>query len=228
MLITGGAGGIGRVIARRFAHEGAAVVIADLLDDDAETVVRSIREAEGLAVYQRTDVTSFDQVEAAVRRALDDACPAPLWNQCFKTGGSQNLGRYTNPEFDELLGQINRETDFDKRKKLVNDAQDLLDQDPPWFVIGWSTTTRSGVAPPTSWRWTSGPCQNSVAWKRSGSPAEGTSQVAVSNVAHPGQIGLSRPRMARARLSCSWLSVKLPDSRSMKSVSGRGRGRGAC
>lgn len=71
-LITGGAGGIGRVIARRFAQEGAAVVIADLLDDEADAVVRSIHAAEGRAVYQRTDVTRSDQVEAAVRRAVDE------------------------------------------------------------------------------------------------------------------------------------------------------------
>ncbi len=69
-LITGGAGGIGRVIARRFAREGAAVLIADMLDDDGEQLVRSIREADGRAVYQRTDVTRTDEVEAAVRRAV--------------------------------------------------------------------------------------------------------------------------------------------------------------
>ncbi len=64
--------------------------------------------------------------------------PAPLWNQCFKTGGSQNLGRYTNTKFDDLLAQINRETDVDKRRKLVGDAQGVLDDDPPWFVLGWT------------------------------------------------------------------------------------------
>ena len=64
--------------------------------------------------------------------------PAPLWNQTFKTGGSQNIGKYSNATFDGLLAQINRESDVDKRKKLVDDAQDLLDQDPPWFVLGWT------------------------------------------------------------------------------------------
>lgn len=77
----------------------------------------------GLSVFATTMTTTLD--------------PAPLWNQCFKTGGSQNLGRYANPKFDELLAQINRETDIAARKKLVSDTQDLLDQDPPWFVIGW-------------------------------------------------------------------------------------------
>jgi NAD(P)-dependent dehydrogenase (short-subunit alcohol dehydrogenase family) len=71
-LLTGGAGGIGRVIARRFAREGAAVVIADMLDEDGEQLVGEICQADGRAVYQRTDVTRADQVEAAVQRAVDE------------------------------------------------------------------------------------------------------------------------------------------------------------
>ncbi len=77
-----------------------------------------------LSIVANTMVTTLD--------------PAPLWNQCFKTGGSQNLGRYSNTTFDDLLAQINRETDVDKRKKLVADAQGVLDDDPPWFVLGWT------------------------------------------------------------------------------------------
>ena len=69
-LITGGGGGIGRVLSWRFAREGAAVVVADLLDDQGQQVVQSIRDAEGLAIYQRTDVTQAEQVEAAVRRTV--------------------------------------------------------------------------------------------------------------------------------------------------------------
>ena len=37
-LITGGANGIGRACSERFAAEGAAVVIADLLDEPGEAV----------------------------------------------------------------------------------------------------------------------------------------------------------------------------------------------
>lgn len=71
-LITGGAGGIGRVISRRFAREGAAVLIADMLDETGEQLVASIREADGRAIYQHMDVTQSDQVEAAVARAVDE------------------------------------------------------------------------------------------------------------------------------------------------------------
>lgn len=71
-LITGGAGGIGRVMSRRFAREGSAVVIADMLDDDGEQLVRSMGETNDRVVYQRTDVTQSDQVEAAVRRAVEE------------------------------------------------------------------------------------------------------------------------------------------------------------
>ena len=74
-LITGGARGIGREIALRFAQEGADVALLDVQPDilaqTAGEIARLGRRAEGLAV----DVTKFDQVEAAVNKALDSRSP---------------------------------------------------------------------------------------------------------------------------------------------------------
>jgi NAD(P)-dependent dehydrogenase (short-subunit alcohol dehydrogenase family) len=58
-VITGAAGGIGRASARRFAAEGARVVVADLADDDGE---RLADEIGGL--YVHADVTDPDAVQA--------------------------------------------------------------------------------------------------------------------------------------------------------------------
>ncbi|MFO0997616.1 MAG: SDR family oxidoreductase [Alphaproteobacteria bacterium] len=69
-VVTGGSRGIGEAYVRRFAAEGAKVVIADLLDSEGEAVVRSL-EAEGReAVYVRTDVTKKAQVEAVMDAAI--------------------------------------------------------------------------------------------------------------------------------------------------------------
>jgi 3-oxoacyl-[acyl-carrier protein] reductase len=69
-LITGGASGIGRAIARLFAAEGAAVVIADISAEAGEQVAGEIRDSGGRALFIPTDVSRSDQVTALVARAL--------------------------------------------------------------------------------------------------------------------------------------------------------------
>ncbi len=45
-------------------------------------------------------------------------------NTYFKTGGSQNYGGYSNPKFDDLLKQSDRELDPTKRRALLDQMQD--------------------------------------------------------------------------------------------------------
>ncbi len=68
-LITGAAGGLGRVAAELFAAEGARVVIADL--SDGRDVVDAIAGAGGEATYVATDVGDDDSVAIAVQRTVD-------------------------------------------------------------------------------------------------------------------------------------------------------------
>jgi NAD(P)-dependent dehydrogenase (short-subunit alcohol dehydrogenase family) len=65
-VITGAASGIGRASARRFAAEGAHVVVADLADDDGKALAD---ELDGLFVH--ADVTSADEVQAMYAAAVD-------------------------------------------------------------------------------------------------------------------------------------------------------------
>ena len=58
-VVTGGGSGIGQATARRFAEEGATVVVADV-DEDAG---KRVAEAVG-GRFTRTDVTSEDEVRA--------------------------------------------------------------------------------------------------------------------------------------------------------------------
>jgi len=65
VLVTGGAKGIGAATARRFAAEGATVVVADF---DEAAANETAQEIGGHAV--RCDVTSRDDVEAAVEATV--------------------------------------------------------------------------------------------------------------------------------------------------------------
>lgn len=65
-LVTGGAGGIGRVTALAFAQAGAAVVVADRDGAAAELVAKEITSAGGRAAAVQVDVTRSDEVEHMV------------------------------------------------------------------------------------------------------------------------------------------------------------------
>ena len=71
-VITGGGKGIGRAIARRFAAEGANVIIAQRDPETLERTAREIRGAGGTALAVPTDVSSEAACEALIRRALDE------------------------------------------------------------------------------------------------------------------------------------------------------------
>jgi peptide/nickel transport system substrate-binding protein len=62
----------------------------------------------------------------------------PAWNLYFKTGGSQNWSRYSDPEFDTLLDDLNNTVDPAKQDEAFKKGMDKLDQDAPFFVTGFT------------------------------------------------------------------------------------------
>jgi 3-oxoacyl-[acyl-carrier protein] reductase len=57
-IVTGGGRGLGKVYCLRMAEEGAKVVVADLLDREAEETVSEIKVKGGTAIAIKADVTS--------------------------------------------------------------------------------------------------------------------------------------------------------------------------
>ena len=68
-IVTGGASGLGDVIARRLASEGATVVVADIDTAGAKVVADAIVAAGGNAVAVECDVTKRADVDAMVEEA---------------------------------------------------------------------------------------------------------------------------------------------------------------
>src|SRR5437016_5003847 len=62
-LIVGGASGIGRAAALRFAQEGAAVIVADRNVDEGRSVCAEIESAGGRAAFVSVDVTDEQDVQ---------------------------------------------------------------------------------------------------------------------------------------------------------------------
>lgn len=70
-LVTGGAAGIGRATAERFAEEGASLVLADVADEGLEETVKRCGERGAPVASVRCDVSDPAQVEAAVASAVE-------------------------------------------------------------------------------------------------------------------------------------------------------------
>jgi len=69
-LITGAASGIGRATALLFAHEGAAVTIADVNNQAGAAVAEEIVRNGGHAIFEHADVTQAADCQRVVERML--------------------------------------------------------------------------------------------------------------------------------------------------------------
>jgi len=70
-IITGAASGIGKEIAKRFATEGATVVIADLQLPSAEATAAEINHAGGTAAGVTMDVSNEAAVDAGIATTIE-------------------------------------------------------------------------------------------------------------------------------------------------------------
>ena len=71
-VVTGGASGIGRALARLFAREGANVVVADLDEAGMAETVAGVSQAGRRALAVKTDVSRLADVEALADRAFGE------------------------------------------------------------------------------------------------------------------------------------------------------------
>ena len=70
-VITGGADGIGRATAMRFAQEGAVVVIWDMNEEKGKQTTAEINAAGGKASFLKVNTSNFAEVEAASKKVVE-------------------------------------------------------------------------------------------------------------------------------------------------------------
>lgn len=71
-FITGATSGIGAVMARLFAAEGARLMLASRRQSLGESLVAGIKADRGEAAFQPMDVAIEDDVEQAIKRTVDE------------------------------------------------------------------------------------------------------------------------------------------------------------
>src|SRR3712207_2048983 len=127
-IITGSGSGLGRVLAHRFAAEGAAVVVADVVEQDATTVADEISGAGGRSLAQTTDVTNAADVDAMVEAAREAFGSVEIL--------VNNAAKATDAEFLDVSEEA-----WDEDVAIALKGSFLCSQ----AVLGDMTENRSGV-----------------------------------------------------------------------------------
>lgn len=103
-IVTGGAAGIGRAAAQRFAAEGASVVVADIDADDLAETVDLIESDGGEATAVETDVSDADDVASLVEETVDTyGVPDFAFNNAGIEGSSAPLATQSLEDWKRVI-----------------------------------------------------------------------------------------------------------------------------
>lgn len=106
-FITGGASGIGRAQAIRFAAEGAKVIVADIDGAAAKQVAADIETAGGIAFAAAFDITEFAAVENAVDTAIGQVGRIDILSNTAGMMDGQSTVLDTSPELWQRVLSVN-------------------------------------------------------------------------------------------------------------------------
>ena len=102
-IITGSGGAIGSVTAKRFATEGAKVVVTDVIEEAGEKTVKEIRDSGGDAIFVGADITKVAHTERLVKSVVDRLGRVDV---LFNNAGAEvtkSLHEYMEEEYDRVM-----------------------------------------------------------------------------------------------------------------------------
>jgi NAD(P)-dependent dehydrogenase (short-subunit alcohol dehydrogenase family) len=104
ILITGGALGIGRAACKVLAKEGAKVALTDILDEEGEEVVATIRSDGGTARFWNLDVSNEKEVERVFDEVREEFGSIDvLVNNAGISGPDKPTHELTEEEWNKLF-----------------------------------------------------------------------------------------------------------------------------
>ena len=134
-IVTGSSSGIGRAIARRFAGEGAYVLLADKIEetrDGGATTLETIRQSDGAADFLQTNVARWDDLSRCVDQVVAAHGRLDIMVNNAAIGAGGRLTETTEAEWDETMS-VNLKGVFFGCKAA---AQQMLTQEPRGEVRG--------------------------------------------------------------------------------------------
>lgn len=103
-IVTGGGAGFGEGISRRFAAEGARVVVNDVNEQDGRQVADAICEAGGEACFKFADVSRDEDTGQLIQEAVDRYGSLDIMvNNAGVPQRSQPMEEVTEAEFDRIF-----------------------------------------------------------------------------------------------------------------------------
>src|SRR3954468_21627711 len=110
-IVTGGATGIGEAISKKFAKEGAKVVVAGLPDDPVEDVAKEITKAGGKAVSFTGDLSVWETAKSCVALAIKEYDKLDiLINNAGVFVETNYLTDFSEEAFDYMIRNNNKTT----------------------------------------------------------------------------------------------------------------------
>jgi len=111
-----------------------AVAIQAMLKEhlNIETNLRVVQISQW---FDEAAAGNFDLAISAIVSTLMD--PSDYFSAWYGKDSPQNYSGWTNEQFHTLAKQIERELDESKRKTMVRQAEDILEQDPPLIPVAY-------------------------------------------------------------------------------------------
>lgn len=102
---------------------------------EALNVETNLRTVQISAWFDDAQAGNFDLTIGAVVSTLLE--PSDYLRSWYSKDGPQNYSKWHNETFQQLLAQLDHETDDGKRRALVRQADDVLERDPALLPLAW-------------------------------------------------------------------------------------------
>jgi len=102
-IITGGANGIGKATATRFAREGANIAIWDVQEEKGQALIKTLHEMGAKAVFYKVDTADAMMVQKGVTAVMKDFGKIDILINNAGILRDATLAKMTEEQFDSVL-----------------------------------------------------------------------------------------------------------------------------
>lgn len=104
-LVTGGSFGIGKATAMAFAKRGAAVIVADCVEDAQQETMNEIKNAGAKGMFVKCDVSNSDEVKNLFEKAIERFGKIDYaFNNAGIEGETANTHECSEANWDKTIG----------------------------------------------------------------------------------------------------------------------------